>query len=316
MVVNFGMSSSGYWRFIAIRLLQLILVVIGIGSVLFFLLRLSGDPVAVMLGPDAPEETRLQMRRSLGLDDPLVVQYGRFMKSLLVLDFGDSLRSGEPALSVALRRLPATLELAGAAFAAVALVGVSVGVLVATARHTIFSNALLSLVFAAQAIPGFWLGLLLILVFAVHLRVLPSVGHGTLAHLILPTITLGAFYAARIVRLVRSSVLEASNQDYVRTARGKGLAPGAVLWNHVLRNAWVPIVSVLFLDAAQLIGGAVVTEAVFAWPGIGRQLTTSVLGRDYPVVQAIVFLIAVMVVVLNLLADIIYRLLDPRLEFK
>src|SRR5690606_10462168 len=154
-----------------------------------------------------------------------------------------------------------------------------------------------------------------IIAFAVNLRLLPSVGHGTVGHLILPTITLSAFYTARIARLVRSSVLEVKTQDFIRTAYGKGLAPRAVLWGHILRNAWIPIVSVLLLDAAQLIGGAVVTEAVFAWPGIGRQLTTSVLGRDYPVVQAIVFVIAVIVVVMNLIADVAYRLIDPRLEF-
>lgn len=309
------MRGGGFARFLIARLVQLVVVVIAIATVLFLLLRLSGDPVAVMVGPDAPEATRLQIRRSLGLDDPLLVQYGRFISDLSVLDFGESLRSREPAIRIALRRLPATLELAGAALLVVALVGVSVGVFVATYRHNIFSGITMSVVFAAQAIPGFWLGLILILAFAVNLRILPSVGYGTVWHLILPTVTLSAFYTARIVRLVRSSVLEVRGQDFVRTARGKGLAPWAVLWSHVLRNAWIPIVSVLLLDAAQLVGGAVVTEAVFAWPGIGRQLTTAVLGRDYPVVQAIVFLIAVMVVLLNFIADIAYRLLDPRLDF-
>lgn len=309
------MTGGGLTRFLIVRLLQLVAVVVGIATVLFLLLRLSGDPVSVMVGADAPESTRLQIRRSLGLDDPLLLQYGRFISEIAVLDFGESLRSREPALTVALRRLPATLELAGAALLMVAIVGVSAGVFAATYRRSFISSIVMSIVFAAQAIPGFWLGLILILIFAVNLKILPSVGYGTIEHLILPSITLSAFYAARIARLVRSSVLEVRGQDYVRTAEGKGLAPNRVLWSHVLRNAWIPIVSVLLLDAAQLVGGAVVTEAVFAWPGIGRQLTTSVLSRDYPVVQAIVFLIAILVVALNLIADILYRVLDPRLEF-
>lgn len=309
------MNRGGFARFVILRLLQLVAVVVGIATVLFVMLRLSGDPVAVMVGPDAPEATRLQIRSSLGLDDPLLVQYGRFISDMAVLDFGESLRSREPALQVALRRLPATLELAGASLLTVAVLGISIGVFAATYRRNFFTTFLMSGVFVAQAIPGFWLGLILIIAFAVNLRLLPSVGHGTVGHLILPTITLSAFYTARIARLVRSSVLEVKTQDFIRTAYGKGLAPRAVLWGHILRNAWIPIVSVLLLDAAQLIGGAVVTEAVFAWPGIGRQLTTSVLGRDYPVVQAIVFVIAVIVVVMNLIADVAYRLIDPRLEF-
>jgi peptide/nickel transport system permease protein len=295
------------------RVLQFVLVLLGVATVLFFILRLSGDPVAVMVGADAPEDIRQEMHKALGLDDPLLVQYGRFVSDVSRLDFGRSMRSGQSAMAMALSRVPATLLLSAATVVFIIVVGIPIGMYSALHRRSILGIISMASTLTAQAMPSFWLGLVLILVFAVQLRWVPSFGYGSWNQLILPAVTLGSFFAAKIARLVRSGILEVIGQDYIRTARAKGLHPRVVLWKHVFRNSLLSVVTVMFLDLSQLVGGAVVTETVFAWPGVGRLLAISVLSRDYPVVQASVFIIAGLVVVINLLADLLYRVIDPRI---
>lgn len=295
------------------RVLQSLLVLLGVATVLFFILRLSGDPVAVMAGADAPEEIRKEMHKALGLDDPFLVQYGRFLSDVSRLDFGRSMRSGQSAMAMALSRVPATLLLSAGTVVFIIFVGIPIGMYSALHRRSILSIISIASTLVAQAMPSFWLGLVLILVFAVQLRWVPSFGYGSWKQLILPAVTLGSFFAAKIARLVRSGVLDVIGRDYIRTARAKGLHPRVVLWKHVFRNSLLSVVTVMFLDLSQLVGGAVVTETVFAWPGVGRLLTISVLSRDYPVVQASMFIIAVLVVVINLLADLLYALIDPRI---
>lgn len=308
------MKRYGLWRALAVRIAQMIVVLFGISTALFFILRLSGDPVSLLTGPDAPESVRTAMRQTLGLDDPLYVQYARFISGAARLDFGDSLRSHQAATQVALSKLPATLELTAATLLFIVVVGIPIGMFAATRRRSLLGTAAMSSALALQAIPSFWLGCLLILLFSVHLNWLPSFGRGSWLHLLMPAATLGSVYAAKTARLVRSGLIETESQDFVRTARAKGLHPRTVLWRHTFRNSVLSVVTVILLDISQLVGGAVVTETIFAWPGIGRQLTQAVLSRDYPVVQASVFLIAFLVVLINFLADLVYRFIDPRIE--
>ncbi len=307
------MRRESFRSLIVSRVVQSILVLLGVATVLFFILRLSGDPVAVMVGPDAPEDMRKEMHKALGLDDPLVTQYARFLSDVSRLDFGKSMRSGQSAMTMALNRVPATLLLSAATMAFIIIVGILAGMYSALHSRSVLSIISMTSTLIAQAMPSFWLGLVLILVFAVQLRWVPSFGYGSWNQLILPAVTLGSFFAAKTARLVRSGILDVIGQDYIRTARAKGLPPRIILWKHVLRNSLLSVVTVMFLDLSQLVGGAVVTETVFAWPGVGRLLTISVLSRDYPVVQASVFIIACLVVVINLVADLFYQVIDPRI---
>jgi peptide/nickel transport system permease protein len=297
---------------LATMLLQLIVVMFGILSGLFFLLRLSGDPAQVLAGPDATPETVAQIRQQLGLDEPLVVQYFSFLGQTARLDFGRSFRYRQPALSMVLQRLPTTLQLAAAAVGVAVLVAVPLGVLAAVRRGRPESRLIMLLAALGQAMPSFWLGIVLILVFAVQLRWLPSFGSGDLQHMILPVATLAAFQVARLARLVRSEMLEVLSQDYIRTAYAKGLSARLVLWRHALRNVLVTLVTAAGLDFSILLGGAVVVETVFTYNGLGLQLVESIGGRDYPVVQATVFVVAIVVVLVHFLVDWTYPLLDPR----
>ncbi len=283
-------------------------------TVLFVLLRLSGDPVALLLPENATAGEIATMRRALGLDRPLAVQYAAFLGGMLTLRFGESLRYGEPALSLVLNRLPPTLELTGAAAALAVVVALPVGLWSALHRGKIRSVFLMGGALLGQSMPAFWLGLLLILIFAVQLRLLPSFGRGGITTLILPAVTLGAFMMAKLARLVRSGVLEVLSQDYIRTALAKGLPRGRTIWRHALRNALLPVVTVLGLDVGHLLGGAVIVETIFAWPGMGQLLVQSILASDYPVVQATVFLVTILVVTISLIVDAVYALLDPRIE--
>lgn len=301
-------------RYVVGRLFQMIWILLGVCTILFFVLRLSGDPIGMLLPDDASTEARQDLRRSLGLDRPLHIQYVRYLAGLARFNFGESFKYRQPALDIVTERLPATVGLTVASLLFSLLVAIPIGILAAVKRHSLWSVGAMIIALGGQSIPSFWLGILLILLFAVHLHLLPSFGSGGLAHLIMPAVTLSGLLTARVTRLVRSGVLSVLAEDFVRTAHAKGLAPWTVLWRHVLRNVLIPVVTVVGLEASHLMGGAVVTETVFAWPGIGRQLVTSVIARDYPIVQAIVVMVAVIVVAVNLAVDVLYGVLDPRIR--
>ncbi len=295
-------------------LLRLVVVTLGILTILFFLLRLSGDPAAVVAGAGATDAQVQQVRVSLGLDDPLLTQYGRFLADTLRLDFGSSLLTGESALRLVLDRMPSTLLLAALTIVVSTLVGIPLGVL-AAARHRRTAGRLLSgLAALLQAVPSFLLGILLLLVLSLQLGWLPTYGSGTPAHLVLPVLTLSAFTVARVVRLTRSGMLDALGQDYTRAALARGAGRGRVLWQHALRNALVPLAAFLTIEVAHLISGAVIVESLFAYDGVGRQLVDSIFRRDYPVVQATVFAIAVIVVLVSAAGELLLHRLDPRMR--
>lgn len=284
-------------------------------TAVFFLVRITGDPVILFLPLDVQPKDIAQFRHLLGFDRPLWVQYVEFVGRVAHGDFGASLRYRAPALGLVLRRLPATAELALVSLAVVTAVAVPIGALSAARRGTAVDHLGIALTAAGQAVPGFWLGLMLIWVFGVWLRWLPVSGFGGWTHFVLPTLTLTAFYAAQIARITRSSVLDALGQDYVRTARAKGLREPGVVVRHVIKNAAIPIVTVFGLNAGQLLGGAVVTETIFAWPGMGAYILNALLGRDFPVVMVGVFCTSAIYVAMNLLVDLAYLWIDPRVRY-
>lgn len=296
------------------RLARGILTLWLVVTIVFFGLRLSGDPVTLMLGFEASPEAVDSMREKLGLNESVPIQYLRYLQLVAQGDFGDSLREPRPVTEVVFDRVPATLELAAASFVLAIAVGVPIGIIAALRRNSLLDRGLMSLAFVGQSAPNFFIGILLILVLSMWLQVLPSAGRGSWQHLIMPAITLSAHGMASLARLTRSSVLEVIGADFVRTARAKGLHESRVIVGHVLRNAALPVVTILGLQLGLAISGAVITETVFAWPGMGRLAATSVFRRDYPVIQFIVLLIAVSVVLTNFLVDILYALIDPRIR--
>lgn len=298
------------------RLAQTALVVVLALTAVFFMVRLGGDPVLLFLPMDIQARDVEEFRERLGFNDPLVVQYGRFLAGALRGDFGESLRYKQDALTLVLERLPATLVLAAAALGLTFCLAVPLGVLSAVRRGTVLDFLGMSLAVLGQAIPGFWLGLILIYVFSVRLGWLPTGGTGGLAHLVMPCLVLAAFYAARMARLTRSSVLDILNEEYVLTARAKGLRELVVIGKHALKNAAIPIVTLAGLETAQLLGGAVIAETIFAWPGVGRLTVQALLNRDFPVVLAAVTLTSVTYTLINLLVDVVYVLLDPRVRVR
>ena len=296
------------------RLGQTALVVFLSLTAVFAMVRLSGDPVLLFMPMDIQAKDVNEFRQRLGFNDPLPVQYGRFLAGALRGDFGESLRYKQDALGLVLERLPATLLLAGASLLLTVGVALPLGVLSAVRRNSLLDHVGTVATVLGQATPGFWLGLMLIFVFSVKLRWLPTGGTGSLAHLAMPAVVLAAFFAARIARLTRSAVLDALGEDYVLTARAKGLGEGRVVGKHTLRNSAIPIVTLAGLEAGQLLGGAVITETIFAWPGLGRLTVQALLNRDFPVVLAAVFLVSVMYTLINLLVDLLYGWLDPRVR--
>ncbi|HEX5531691.1 MAG TPA: nickel ABC transporter permease [Methylomirabilota bacterium] len=298
------------------RLWQSLLVLFGVSVVVFFILHLTGDPAALLLPPDATAEDIAKFRTAMGFDDPWVVQYARFLKGAVRGDFGESLRHGEPAMGLVLERLPATFELAGAGLLIALTLAIPAGIVSAVRRNTSVDYVSTVVALLGQAMPTFWLGIMLILVFSVRLNWLPSSGRGSLEHLILPAITLGLFTTARITRLTRSGMLEVLGQDYIRTARAKGVGESPVVWKHALKNASIPIVTIVGIELGTLLGGSVITETIFAWPGVGRLSVQAIFNRDYPVVQSAVFLLASTFVIVNLLVDVIYTYLDPRIRYR
>jgi len=301
-------------EFVARRLLHTALVTLGVVTLVFVALRMSGDPAASMLPGDASVDELRDLRRTLGLDQPLSHQYVSFLGSAVRGDFGESFRHQQPAFGLVLERLPATLELAFAALVLAVVVALPLGILAAVYRGRTADVLAMSFAVVGQATPYFWMGIMLILVVSVELGWLPTSGRGSWAHLILPAITLGTHFAASLARLTRTSLLEVLGQNFVTTARAKGLAEGSVILRHALKNAAVPVVTLIGLQFGTLLGGAVVTETVFAWPGIGRLAIQSIYNRDYPIVQCTVFLSAVLFIVLNFAIDLLYGVLDPRVR--
>jgi len=302
--------------YLARRLLQSLLVLFGVSFVVFFILHLTGDPALVLLPPDASAEDVQRFREAMGFNDPFIVQYGRFLSGALRGDFGQSVRHGEPAFNLVVERMPATFELAGAALGVALVLAIPAGIISAVRRNTMLDYVSTVVALLGQSMPTFWLGIMLILVFSVQFNLLPSYGRGGLGHLILPAITLGLFTTARITRLTRSGMLEALNQDYIRTARAKGVGGPPVIWKHALKNAAIPIVTIVGIELGTLLGGSVITETIFAWPGVGRLSVQAIYNRDYRVVQAAVFLLSTTFVLVNLVVDMLYTYLDPRIRLR
>jgi peptide/nickel transport system permease protein len=304
-------------QYILRRLWQSVIVVFGVVTVVFFVLQLTGDPVRIMMGETSSEEDIQNVKRQLGLDRPIHEQYVAFLGKAIQGNFGDSIRQrGQPAMGIVLSRYPATLQLAFTALAFSVILATIFGVVSAVKRYSALDNVVMFLALIGQSVPNFWLGIMLILLFAVQFGLLPSQGSGdgNPRYLILPMLTLAAPGLARLTRLVRSGMLEILNQDYIRTARAKGLQDGRVIFGHALKNAAIPLVTVIGLDMGALLGGAVVTEQIFAWPGVGLEVIMAINGRDFPVVQAAVFVVAVSFVLINLLVDLAYTWLDPRVR--
>jgi ABC-type dipeptide/oligopeptide/nickel transport system permease component len=303
--------------FVARRVGQAVLALFGVLIVAFFLLRvLPGDPAALMLSEFGTPAQIQQLRESMGLNDPLVVQFFTFIRQVLVGNFGESLARHRPALAIVLEHLLPTLELATAALVLTVVVAVPLGTLAALRRGTWIDGIVSVLGVLGQSMPTFWIGIMLIVFVAARTGVLPTSGYGDFRNLVLPTITLAFAQIALISRLTRSSVLDVVSQDYLRTARSKGVSEGRVIFGHALRNAILPVITMLGLQLGTLLGGAVVTEAVFGWPGIGSLLVSAIGSRDYPVVQTIIMLSAAIFIVVNLLLDLLYGVLDPRIKLQ
>ena len=303
-------------RYFAGRLAWSVVAIWGVVTLVFVILRLSGDPAAVLLSPQGTKEEYEAIRRSLGLDLPVPAQYALFLMRSAAGNFGSSFQFGVPALGVVLERVPATLSLTGTASALIVLVAIPLGVLAAIFRNSWIDYLASGLALLGQAAPNFWLGFMLIILFAVQLRWVPTSGRGTLAHLALPALTLALQPIAKVARLTRSEMLEVLEANYVRTARAKGIAPARVTLGHALKNASLSIVTVLGLDIGYLLGGAIIVETVFSWPGLGRLVIEAINNRDFPVVQAAVVVIAVFVVAVNVLVDLLYAVLDPRIRLQ
>jgi peptide/nickel transport system permease protein len=301
--------------FLARRLLQSGFVLLGVSVIVFGLLHLTGDPTRLLLPLEAREEDVRQLRTLLGLDDPLWLQYVRFLSRAVRGDFGLSFKHQVPALGLILSTLPATLQLTVAGLSLALVVAVPVGIFAALRRNSLLDAVCSVGVLMGQAMPVYWLGLLLILVFAVWLGWFPAAGRDGLRSFVLPACALGAFSMARIARLARSGMLEVLAQDYVRTARSAGVRAFVVTYKYALKNAAIPLVTVIGLEFGILLGGAVITETIFAWPGVGRLAVDAIFSRDYPLVQAIVAVLATLFVLINLAVDLVYTYLDPRIVY-
>jgi peptide/nickel transport system permease protein len=297
------------------RAIRLGVVLAGVSLVTFAILHVSGDPVALMM-PEAPEADRVALRVSMGFNDPLPVQFGRFVRNIARGDFGQSFFHREPALPLVLARMPTTLLLTVLAMGLSLAIAVPVGIASAVRRNSAFDHAATLVVFLGTSMPVFWTGIMLILLFAVQLRLLPVSGWESWAALVLPTATLATFSTPLLLRIVRSSMLEVINLDYVRTARAKGVSEWFVIWRHALTNAALPLVTVAGLQFGLLLGGAVITETVFAVPGVGRLIVGAIRQLDFPIVQAGVFLLALIVVLVNFAVDVLYIYLNPQIRVR
>ena len=303
--------------YIVRRLFQAVAVCLAISMISFFLLFLNSDPALLMLPPEAEIEDIQIFKKSMGLDRPVLIQYLDFLKKILLHgDFGNSFVSNTPALTLMMERIPATLNLSLLAVLLANALAIPMGIISAVKRYTVIDNLITFLALVGQAMPLYWFGIMLIIIFGVFLGWLPISGSDSFAHMILPSITLSAWLLPVNMRLVRSGMLDVLNQDYIRTARAKGLFERTVIIKHAFKNAMIPMVTVTGMQLSLLLGGAVVTETVFAWPGLGRLAVESIRMGDYPVVQAIVVFFALCVVIGNLLADILTAFIDPRIRLE
>lgn len=302
-------------RYIGKRLMEIIPVLFIITFIVFYLVRVSGDPTSTMLPPEATPQDRQELREALGLDKPYLEQYGIFLNDVIHGRFGTSLRYGQEATDVVLEKLPATLQLALISLVVSTILGVGLGVICARTKDTPLDVFFNSLAVVGQAMPSFWIGMMLILLFSVNLKWLPPSGPGTWKNLVMPVATLSIVTSAQIIPLVRSSMLEIMHEDYIRTARSKGLRERVVVYKHAFKNALIPVVTILALQVPNLIGGSLITETVFSWPGLGQLLIQCINGKDMCVVQACVVFISFITIVANLAADILYALIDPRIRY-
>lgn len=312
-------------QYIIRRLIQALFIIWGCATLVFFMLRMiPGDPVIQMLGPEYTPEAAAALRTKLGLDQPLHVQYVRWMGNVLRGDLGGSIASGETVAEAIASGLPKTLSLATLSFIIALVIALPAGIIAALKRNSAFDYVASVVAFVGVSMPSFWFGIILILIFAVHLQWLPAIGYSELTEdgfwpwlqrLILPSLAIGAAYSAILMRFVRAGLLEVLGSDYVRTARAKGVREQAVILRHALRNALIPVVTVIGIQLALLLSGAVVVETVFSIRGIGRILVGAIFDRDYPIVQGVILLIAVIFVLANLIVDIVYTFLDPRIHY-
>jgi len=302
-------------QFLVRRLARLVVVCVGVSLVTFAILHASGDPVSLIM-PEAPEADRAVLRQALGLQDPLPVQFGRFFGRALTGDFGNSFFHRAPAFRLVMERMPTTLLLTVLSMGLALAVALPVGIYSAVKRGRAVDQVATGTVFLGQSMPVFWTGIMLILLFSVQWRLLPVSGWESWAAAVLPTLTLGAFTAPLLLRIVRSSMLEVISLDYVRTARAKGLSEWLVICRHALKNAALPLVTVTGLQFGLLLGGAVITETVFAIPGVGRLIVTAIRQLDFPIVQAGVFMLAMVVVSVNFAVDVLYVYLNPRIRLR
>lgn len=302
-------------RYILRRLLLLIPVILGVTFIVFTIMFFTpGDPAQIMLAENAPQEAIKKLREEMGLNDPFLVQYFNFIKNALKGDFGRSYVTKKPVFDEVFSRFPATLKLTVAGMIVAVAIGIPVGIISATKQYSITDSVSMVLALLGVSMPNFWLGLMLILLFSVTLKILPSGGNAGITSLILPAITLGTSVAAIVTRMTRSSMLEVVRQDYIRTARAKGVAEKKVINKHALKNALIPVVTVIGLQFGYLLGGAVLTETVFSWPGIGRLMVDAIRQKDTPTVLASVVFMSVTFSIVNLFIDVLYAFLDPRIK--
>ncbi len=321
LFIDFGycysfISGKIMLSFLLSRLVSTFFVVLGVVTLVFLLIHLvPGDPVQAMLGEAAQPADLESLREALGLNQPLLTQWWLYITNLLQGDLGNSLYSKEPIIDILIERFPATLELAFAGLLVAVLLALPLGSIAALRKDTVWDNGAMVFSLLGVSIPNFWLGPMLILLFSLMLGWLPVSGREGLASLVLPAVTLGTALAAILARMVRSTLLEVLSEDYIRTARAKGLRESAIVIHHALRNASLPIITVLGLQLGTLLGGAVITEIIFAWPGVGQKTIEAIQQRDYPVVQACILLISLSYVLVNTLTDVVYAWLDPRVRY-
>ena len=304
-------------RYLLERSVQLVIVLFFLSVIVFTIVRLiPGDPAAIMLGTEATPQVMAQIRREMGLDQPIVVQYVRWLRSVLAGNFGTSWVSKQPALGLILGALPVTLQLVASAFVVALVIAFPAGIVAALRPRSWIDHGSTTFALLGVSLPSFWLGIMLVLLFGVTLRWLPTSGYQNWTYLILPSITLAAYPTALVARLTRSSMLEILSRDYIRTGRAKGLAERAVILRHALRNATIPVLTVIGIQIGALLGGAVITESVFAWPGMGKLVVDAIYSRDFPVVQTVLIISATIFVAINLLVDALYTVVDPRIRYR
>ncbi len=301
-------------HYIARQLVQFVVVILGISILAFAILHVLGDPVLLLLPQNAGKEEFERYRHLLGLDRPLYVQYGKFLSKAVVGDFGKSWYADTPAFRLVLERMPPTIYLTFAGLFVALLISLPLGILAALKRHSGVDNLCTTIAVAGQAVPLFWLGIMMIIVFSVRLRLLPASGYDSWENFLMPSFCLGAALAPLTMRLVRSGVIEVMNMDFIKTARAKGVAESMVVIKHAFRNACIPVITVIGLQFGQLLGGAIITETVFAWPGVATLTVESIRNQDFPVVQCAVILLALVIVSLNLIVDLTVAFIDPRIR--